>query len=214
VSDPPLPVIGLVGGVGAGKSAVARSLQALLSAEILDADEAGHRALQDESVRTRLVTRFGREILSPAGEIDRKRLARLVFGETPQQQTNRRDLENIVHPWIRTDLLARLEAIREKGVADVVLLDAPILLESGWNSLCDAVAYIDTPWNVRLKRVESRGWSAEELQKREASQMPLDEKRRRSDVVLDNSGDVAMASRQLAAFLRDRLGVRSPGAKR
>ena len=201
VTSPSIPVIGLVGGIGAGKSAVARALQAILRAEILDADQAGHRALLDESVRSRLVGRFGPEILSAAGEIDRKKLARLVFGDSAEQRTNRRDLEAVVHPWIRADLLARLEAIRQRGETDVVLLDAPILLESGWDSICDAVAYVDTPWEVRLARVASRGWTAEELQRREASQMPLDEKRRRSDVILDNSGPVDTAAKQLARAL-------------
>lgn len=200
-----IPVIGLVGGIGAGKSAVARALQKRLRVEILDADQAGHRALLDETVRSRLVSRFGPGILSPAGEIDRKGLARLVFGEGPTERANRRDLEEVVHPWIRADLLAQLESIRQRGETDVVLLDAPILLESGWSSMCDAVAYIDTPWEARLARVASRGWPAEELSRREASQMPLEEKRRRSDVILDNSGSVDVAAEQLATFVTDRF---------
>ena len=184
---------------------MARALQKRLRVEILDADQAVHRALLDETVRSRLVSRFGPGILSPAGEIDRKGLARLVFGESPTERANRRDLEEVVHPWIRADLLAQLESIRQRGETDVVLLDAPILLESGWSSMCDAVAYIDTPWEARLARVASRGWPAEELRRREASQMPLEEKRRRSDVILDNSGSVDVAAEQLATFVTDRF---------
>lgn len=200
-----IPVIGLVGGIGAGKSAVARAVQQRLRAEILDADQAGHRALLNEEVRSRLVALFGPGILSATGEIDRKSLARLVFGDGEAERGRRKELEAVVHPWIRGDLLAQLESIRRKGETEVVLLDAPILLESGWSSMCDGVAYIDTLWEARLARVGSRGWTAEELRKREASQMSLEEKRRRSDVVLDNSGPVEVAADQLTSFVRDRF---------
>lgn len=206
--DLSLPVIGLVGGIGAGKSTVAEGLSRSLSVLVLDADRSGHRALRDPVIREQLVARFGAGILSEGGEIDRRVLARVVFGDSPEQRSQRKVLEGIVQPWIRRDLLGLLNEAGTRGGLDVVLLDAPVLLESGWDSLCDAIAYIDVPKEQRVERVRGRGWSAEELERREASQMPLDEKRQRSDVILDNSGDPAVAVEQLREFLRRRFSER------
>ncbi len=203
--QPSFPVIGLVGGIGAGKSSVAEGLRQHFSVLVLDADRSGHRALQDPVIREQLVSLFGTDILSADREIDRKSLARLVFGDSPGHRARRKQLEGIVQPRIRQDLLAQLDEAAARGGIDVVLLDAPVLLESGWETLCDAIAYIDTPREQRVERVRGRGWSAEELDRREASQMPLEEKRRRSDVVLDNSGEPAVAVEQLREFVKTRF---------
>ncbi|AMV17148.1 dephospho-CoA kinase [Planctomyces sp. SH-PL14] len=200
-------MIGLVGGIAAGKSAVARALARHWRILTLDADQSGHRALHDAEIRRRLVERFGERILGADGEVNRKTLAREVFGPTPEHQRNRSDLERIVHPWIRADLEAQLREARAAPQVDVILLDAPVLLESGWDEICDTVAFIDTPLEERAARAATRGWSLEELQMREKSQLPLDEKRRRSSFVVDNAGSVEAAAGQFAEELRQRFAL-------
>lgn len=200
-------MIGLVGGIAAGKSAVARALSRHLRILTLDADQSGHRGLRSEEIRSRLVERFGERILGGDGEVDRKVLAREVFGTTPEHQCNRHDLERIVHPWIRADLETQLREARAARQVDVILLDAPVLLESGWDEICDAVAFIDTPLEQRAARAATRGWSLEELHTREKNQLPLDEKRRRSSFVVSNGGSVEAAADQFAEELRQRFAV-------
>jgi dephospho-CoA kinase len=114
-------------------------------------------------------------------------------------------LENIVHPLIREDLRQQIDAARQSAV-DVVLLDAAVLLEAEWNPLCGAIVFLDTPIEQRRARVQaSRGWSADELARREESQLPLAEKRSAADFVVDNSGTLDEAGEQLLGFLRERL---------
>lgn len=182
------PVIGLVGGIGSGKSTVAREFERQ-GAWVFDADQAGHVALADPKVRDLLRSRFGCEVFGPGGVPDRKRLAAMVFTDPAA----RADLETIVHPKIRSAfeaLLARAKV--EPPVA--VVLDAAILLESGWDEDCDLIVFVDAPAAERALRVlEQRHWPEEELARRESVQWPLERKRSRADVLIanDRSSDLA-----------------------
>ncbi len=199
-SGPPafLPLVGLVGGVGSGKSTLARELAARMRVAILDADRAGHEALRQPSVKVALRQAFGDSLFNAEQEIIRSKLAALVFGSDDQSQRNRRTLEQIVHPVLRADLQQQLQHVRELGQVQLVLLDAPILLESGWKDLCDAVVFIDTPLEQRQHwTAASRGWTPEELARREASQWPIARKRIESDFVVDNSGSLTASVDQL-----------------
>ncbi len=178
-----------------------------MSVAILDADRAGHEALRKLAVKVALRQAFGASIFNDAQEIIRSQLAELVFGSDDQSQLNRRTLEQIVHPVLRTDLQQQLQHVRELGQVQVVLLDAPILLESGWKSLCDAVVFIDTPLARRKQwTAAGRNWTVEELARREASQWPLARKQSESDFTIDNSGSLESSVDQLEQVVR---GVRS-----
>lgn len=181
-----VPVLGLVGGIGAGKSAVASAL-AERGALVLDADAIGHALLDQTPSRQEAVTRFGEEILDPddPSKINRKALSAIVF-EAPESL---RALERILHPRMRkTFEKAIARAARQRNYKAVVL-DAAVLFEAGWNDLCDLVAFINAPRDLRLARLqESRGWTDTQLSEREAVQLPLDLKRRRSDLVVANDG--------------------------
>lgn len=131
-----------------------------------------------------------------------------MFGSSSDELKARSDLEKIVHPRIRAGIVREIDAVRriEKGRSqpeyEAVLLDAAVLFEAGWNDLCDAVVYIDVPEPVRLERVtRNRGWNAEELKKREASQLSLAEKRSRADFIVDNSGPITEAGARLQSFI-------------
>lgn len=174
------PVVGLVGGIGSGKTHVAQALRAR-GAVVVDADAICHDALERPSVRSQILERFG-SVVDSHGRIHRPAL-RAVFADDDAL----RDLEAILHPIVRREALA---AIRRATTdeAPLVVIDAPLLLESGMDALCDQIVYIDAPDEVRRSRVAHRGWDDGELARREAHQLPLDEKRRRADRVVPSGG--------------------------
>ncbi len=170
---------------------------------ILDADRAGHEALLLPHVKVALRHAFGDSIFNAEQEVVRSKLAALVFGSDEQSRGNRLALEQIVHPVLRADMQQQLQHVRELGQVQVVLLDAPILLESGWKDLCDAIVFIDTPEDQRqLWTAESRGWTPEELARREASQWPIARKRSESNFVVDNSGSLKASVEQLEQIVQ------------
>lgn len=189
---PPEPlVIGLVGGIGAGKSEVARIL-GTMGYLVVDADKDAKAALDDPAVRDQIVGWWGKHILTPEGTIDRKQVAAIVFGNPDE----RRRLESIVHPIVRADRASVVQRARREGKAGVVI-DAPLLFEAGSEKECDAVLCIDAPRKLRVERVKKRGWTEDELAAREAAQMPLDEKKRRSAAVIMNDSDMVTLRRRV-----------------
>lgn len=202
-----LPVVGIVGGIGSGKSAVCRQLTETGRYVLIDGDDLGHQALKNISVKAQIRSRFGDSVFDETGSINRAALGREVFGPAGDQKQARSDLERIVHPHIREGIIREIEKARsqpqyELPRLEAVLLDAAVLFEAGWNTLCDAVAYIDVPDDVRLERViRTRKWTAEDLKKREASQLSLAEKRSRADVIVDNSGSITEAGTRLKDFI-------------
>lgn len=188
-------VIGLVGGVASGKSLVAAEF-VRLGAAVLDGDRAGHDVLRLPEVRDQLVARWGPGILGADGEVARPAVAAKVFGTTDEARAERAFLEGVTHPRIGQLLLERLQAIgRAKPPA--VVLDAPLMLEAGWDRFCDQIVFVDAPAHQRLQRALGRGWRAEDFAAREAAQESLDRKRARADVVIDNSGSPAETGRQI-----------------
>lgn len=201
-----IPLIGIVGGIGSGKSSVANWVASHSRVAVIDADKLGHEALQAASVKESLIRRFGSDIVDSEGTLVRSSIARLVFGTSPEQVQARQDLESVVHPEIRRRILDSVSTATEAGY-QAILLDAAILLETGWRSMCDLVVFIDTPDEIRLKRVrDNRGWSEADLRRREASQWSLQEKRRESDLVITNDRDVESAGCLLLDSLQ-RLGL-------
>lgn len=211
VRDPHAPpgpvVIGLAGGIGSGKSAVARAFAALGCA-VIDSDEEAHAALDRPDVRAEIARWWGPAALTPDGRVDRARVAQIVFRDDAQ----RKRLEGLIHPLLRTTRAAAIDAARRAG-APAVILDAPLLYEAGLEAECDAVVFVDAPREARLARVQaSRGWTETELDRREGAQRPLDEKRLDAEHVIRNdAGEAALAQRvadALAVILRQ-TGVRA-----
>lgn len=190
--------IGLIGGVASGKSAVARML-AERGAVILDADQAGHQVLLEPDVLETLVARWGSGILTAAGAIDRSAVARIVFA--PGNETERQFLNRISHPRIAARLEAQLATLRSSH-CPAAILDAALLMEAGWDSLCDEIVFVDVPREQRLGRARSRGWDEAELARREATQLPLEVKKMRATQVLDNGGDLTALQRQVESLWR------------
>lgn len=191
-------VIGLLGGVASGKSLVAQMLQEF-GAGVLDADRAGHAVLELAPVIAAIHARWGGAVADGNGEIDRKRLAKIVFAPPPAGPRERKALEAITHPEIRRALIAQAEAYWVAGVRECVL-DAPLLLEAGWDAWCDVLLFVDSRWPVRCARAATRGWTEAELRAREWVQRSVEEKRRRADWVIDNSGTPAETRAQVERF--------------
>ena len=190
--------IGLTGGIASGKSAVAAAL-ARRGAVVFDADQIGHRVLQEPEVRDELVTRWGREILTPDGRVSRPAVADRVFGDTPEVTQERRFLEQSLHPRILERIKSEIRLLPDDAVPAVVI-DAPLLIESGWSAVCQVMLFVDTPRYKRQDRAESRGWTPEEFSRREAAQMPIEEKRRRSTHVIQNAGTLAELENEVDRF--------------
>ncbi len=204
----PIPVVGLIGGIGSGKS-VAASTLAGLGAFVLDADAIGHVLLEQSPGRDRVLERFGEDILAPFGEfgvrraIDRKALGAIVFTSPGAL----RDLEAILHPLMRKTFERAISRESRRGKVPMVVLDAAILYEAGWDTLCDSVVFVDASPEVRLARLEaSRGWSAEGLATREKVQGPLEEKRRQADHLLTNDGTLEQFQSEIEALWPGLLG--------
>lgn len=196
------PVIGIVGGIGAGKSTVAQVF-ADLGCVVSDSDASVREIMQDPAVTQQLVAWWGREIFGADSQVDRSKIAQIVFN----QQFERRKLEGLIHPLVHERRRALIAQAIEDGAAGVII-DAPLLFEAGVDSECDAVIYIETPRDIRQARVQkTRGWDAGELDRRENSQLGLEHKRKRSDYTIANLGSPdelkGRVARVLASIRKD-----------
>lgn len=187
-------VIGIVGGIAAGKSAVAERF-ALHGLWPVDADRIARATSDLPEVLAEVAVAFGPAAVA-GGRLDRAALATRVFADPAA----RARLEAILHPRIRATIRQELDAARAAGHS--VLLDVPLLFENGLFALCDHVVFVDAPEPVRQARATTRGWADGELARREQAQLPLAEKRARAGFVVDNGGDRAAMAAQVAAILQ------------
>ncbi|HEX4143355.1 MAG TPA: dephospho-CoA kinase [Pirellulales bacterium] len=178
----------MTGGVASGKSFVARQFAAQCGAEVIDADRLGHEVLQLPEIAAAARRRWGDEIFSNSGQIDRRRLAERVFATTAEGQEDLRHLESLTHPRIREFLDKRLAELLRRSDVLGVIIDAPLLVEAGWNEFCDKIVFVEAPRAVRLARAAGRGWSEQDFSAREARQESCEVKRQLADVVIDNAG--------------------------
>lgn len=183
-SAPSVPVLGIVGGIGSGKSYVA-SLFAKRGALVLDADQFGHLALKQPAILSQVQARWGTAVLDKLGQVDRKKLGALVFHHAHDKQ----HLEALVFPFIKQSIENGIATAAQDNQIKLVILDAAILLETGWRATCQALVYVDASEPVRLKRVAHRGWDAAELRRRESTQWPLEQKKAACQHVIPNQGD-------------------------
>jgi dephospho-CoA kinase len=193
-------VVGLAGGIGSGKSEVARLLGEH-GFVVVDSDAEARACLDRPEVRDRLVEWWGRRVLDAEGRVDRRVVAEIVFGDSKE----RARLESLVHPLVRRRREDLREEARRAGACGVVV-DAPLLLEAGVDRECDVLVFVDAPRERRVERVRaSRGWDEAELARREAAQMPLEAKRARCDIEIANDGGLEVLRERvsrLASVLR------------
>lgn len=191
-------VIGIVGGIASGKSTVAAEL-ASLGAVVLDADRAAHLAINRPEVKQALVERWGEAILDVSGGADRRAIAERVFSPSLAGDQDLEFLENLLHPLVRQQFESELADLTERGAAAAVI-DAPLLLDAGWGDLCDCLVFVESSEKNRAERVGPRNWSHGEISRREAAQMPIDEKRRQATHVIRNQGSRGDLQAEVRAF--------------
>ncbi len=192
-------IIGLTGGIASGKSAVAAELSRL-GAVVLNADEAAHRVINDPEVKQLLTERWGQEILLAGGKVNRQAVAERVFSPDAASSGEREFLENLLHPRIRAEFETELEKLKNAGVPAAVI-DAPLLLEAGWDEICGVLLFVDSPREDRQRRAELlRNWSEADFAAREAAQMPIEEKRRRTTHGIVNDGTLEQLQMRVRDF--------------
>ncbi len=177
-------VIGLAGGIGSGKSTVSQCL-AELGAVILDADKIGHEAFKPNTEAWHeVVATFGKQILTPSGEVDRKKLGEIVFGNAESLSR----LNQIMHPRMVDMIKAQIEEYRQQGI-DVVALEAAVLIEANWTSLVDEVWVTVASEAMVLKRLkQQRGLEEERTLARIRSQLSAEERAKNASVVINKDG--------------------------
>lgn len=185
-------VIGIMGGIGSGKSQVAAVLHEL-GAEVINADILVHQILKLPEVK-REITQLWGEHLVVAGEIDKKALAAIVFSQNPSSTDALHRLESIIHPRVRE----RIEKRLKDSDREAVVIDAPLLWEGGLYRRCDVLIFVDTPLKIRQQRVaSSRGWSPRDLITREQHQGDLAAKRKIAHYIVFNGGDLKETRKQV-----------------
>ncbi|MCO8122975.1 dephospho-CoA kinase [Stieleria sp. TO1_6] len=177
-------VLGIVGSPAGGKSTAA-SFLAEQGAQWINADLIARDCLQHADVISQLTARFGSGLLTEQGTIDRAQVADLVFGTDSAKRENLAFLESLVHPRTRIEIRRQLIAAAQDGFS-VALLDVPLLFESGWDRGCDSIWCVHATRARRLQWIQNRGWDSQELDRREANQMPIESKCRLSNVVMLN----------------------------
>lgn len=191
------PVIGLTGGIGAGKSTVACILESI-GVPVIDSDKVAHDLLRRADVVATLVLWWGERVRSRDGTADRRAVGNIVFGSPKELKR----LEDLLYPRIAQHRDARVRELMAKPDVVAVAIDAPKLVEAGVDRLCDAVIFVDAPLEMRIQRVaESRGWTSEEVQRRENLQIPLDRKRALAEYTIDNHSTIEHLRKEVERVL-------------
>ncbi len=181
------PVIGLAGGIGSGKTLVAKHFESL-GCGVINADQLATQAMDDPTVIEQLKQWWGSGVVGPEGKIDRRAVAKIVFDDPEQLQR----LERLVHPLVHQGRQRQRRAFDQNPDIVAVIEDCPLLLEKHIDQQCDTVVFVDSTLENRLKRVTAqRGWSPDELARREKFQTGLDIKAKRADYVIDNNAGQA-----------------------
>lgn len=190
-------LIGLTGGIASGKSTVS-NLLAKAGLPIVDADKVARNVVSPGTEGlTQLADHFGKEIISKTGDLDRQKLAAIVFADPSQRHV----LNQLLQPRIKSEIYAKVNHLFAAG-ARIVVIDVPLLFETGYASDCDRIVVVNVRPEIQLKRLMQRnGYSESQAKRRIQAQMPLPEKVSRADYVIDNNGDRVALQKSVKDFL-------------
>ena len=187
------PIIGVLGGVGSGKSTVAAEF-AKLGCAVIDADKIAHELLEREAVKEKIIASFGKAILDSAEKINHKKLADIVFADADKLSL----LNKIIHPLVLERAEQLIKQINRQNQIKAIVLDMPLLAEVGWDRRCDKLVFVDCERQLRINRAKKTGLFDENQHKiRENFQISLDNKRNIADNVIDNNSGFSMLVRQV-----------------
>jgi dephospho-CoA kinase len=189
--------IGLTGGIATGKSTVS-ALLVSRGALLVDADLIAREVvLPGSPVLQTIADRFGQGVLREDGSLDRKKLGKIVFSDP----SARKDLNSIIHPPIRTEMKGRMNRFEEEHPDRLVVVDVPLLYESDLSYMFQEVMLVYVPREVQIERLMKRdGLDLRQAEDRIHAQMPIEDKRKRADIVIDNSGSLEQTERQIEGF--------------
>jgi len=187
------PIIGILGGIASGKSTVAAEF-AKLGCKVIDADKIAHKIIEQKNIKKKIVDLFGDDILNSAGEVDRKKLAGVVFSSAEALSS----LNRIVHPLVIAQTEELIEQYNRQNQVKAIVLDMPLLAEIGWAERCDRLIFVDCSEKMRLQRAKKMGFNENQLKIRENFQISLDNKAARADNSIENNSGFSALVRQIA----------------
>ncbi len=187
------PIIGILGGIGSGKSTVAAEF-AKLGCKVIDADKIAHELLlYKTAVKEKVVGLFGRTILDSAGKIDREKLAEVVFADADKLSS----LNEIIHPLVLQRARELIKQYDCQNQVKAIVLDMPLLVEVGWDKRCDKLIFVDCEQKLRLDRAKKLGFDKNQVKIRENFQISLDNKANLADNTIENNSDFSVLAKQV-----------------
>lgn len=195
-----MKLIGLTGGIGSGKSVVAGILKTEYGACILDTDSIAKQQMEPGGESYKLVVDyFGKEILSPDGTINRQKLAAIIF----EDKSKRLKINQLTHPIVLEAVQREIENKRRDGKTEYLVVETALMIEAGYDYICDEVWYVYAPVEVRRSRLkESRGYTDEKIDAILANQSKEEEFRARFTKVVENTGDIQYLRSQVDSLIR------------
>jgi len=201
-------IVGLTGGIASGKSLVTHILRDL-GAHVIDADKIVHDLLApDQDASREVVGHFGKDILLPDGSIDRRKLGDIIFNHPEERAW----LNQCIHPRVFKEYQTRVHSLRERQPDSIVVMDAALLIETGYHKHMDKLIVVYARQQEQVKRLMERDrFTLEQAMARIASQMPLDEKREYADHIIENTGtreETEQQTREVYRKLKAEAGKR------
>lgn len=192
--------VGITGGLASGKTTVAKIFKSLGGC-VFDADKIAHRAIfKGTSCYRKVVRTFGESILNADQSINRRKLGEIAFGN----KVNYRKLCSIIHPWLFEEIKRKISKVEKKEVKKVILLDAAVLIESGFYKNMDALVVVNTTRTQQLERAQkNRNIILPQLRQRMKFQLSLDKKLKFADYVIDNRGSLTKTKAQVEKLWRE-----------
>ncbi|MHC4488173.1 MAG: dephospho-CoA kinase [Planctomycetota bacterium] len=191
-------IIGILGGIGSGKSTVAAEF-AKLGCKVIDADKIVHELLEKKAVREKIVGLFGLAILDSAGKIDHRKLAEVVFADADKLSS----LNKTIHPLVLERAEVLIKQYNRQNQVKAIVLDMPLLAEVGWAGRCNKLIFVDCKRQLRLDRAKKAGFDENQFKIRENFQISLDNKAGLADNIVDNNSGLLALAKQVADIFSD-----------
>ncbi|NPA12675.1 MAG: dephospho-CoA kinase [Aquificae bacterium] len=183
--------VGLTGSIATGKSTVAELFRQL-GAYVIDADKIVHSLLEQEEIKNRIKEEFG-DVFTTDGKVDRKKLANIVFRDKGKKKT----LENILHPEVFKKIQQFFKDVEKKDPKGVAIAEVPLMIETGSYKHYDQIIVVYAPLETQIERLIKKGMSKEEALSRIKAQMPIEEKVKYGDFVINNTSTLQELKKQV-----------------
>ncbi|MEC8896489.1 MAG: dephospho-CoA kinase [Planctomycetota bacterium] len=197
-------ILGILGGIGSGKSTVT-DMFATLGANTLDADAIAHELIEKEEAKATLRQWWGDEIITAEGKVDRTKIAEKVFSDAAELVR----LNNLIHPGVRKRIEEAIGEFTAKNSEEkkLLVLDVPLLASSTLRDFCDEIIFVSSDESLRQSRTRLRGWSKQDLEQREACQVPENDKKELAGFIINNSGSLDETRQQVEALYQDLVAM-------